>query len=122
MDERLRIISEAVALGIQSPNWERYDEFPDGPEFVAEGDGEPLPKLPEIKRAQDGTPLLYDLIARDGERLVGYPHFAYRSLDSSQRPGWNVNEKDTRGNLRRVQFSKYVVVAWREQTAQQSTS
>lgn len=123
MDERLRISpEEAVALGIQSLNWEKYDEFPAGPEFVAEGDGESLPRLPEIKRAQDGTPLLYDLIARDGERLVGYPAFAYNSLDSSQHPGWIVKEKDEGGNQRSVRYSTYVVVAWKEQTAQQSQS
>jgi hypothetical protein len=115
---------QRVAAGLQSPHWERYGSVVIGPlPIVNEQYLEPLPRA--RKRKPDGTLLLYDLITRGGERLIGYPDIpdsVSMAMDSSLHSGWIVKETDERGRERRVEFHQFAIAVWREKEPQENIS
>jgi len=103
---------QAVAAGVQSPNWEHWNSHEFALDEVApwEEEGEPMP----LSRTNpDGTAKRYDLITFRGERLVGFRFEASRS--ASQRSGLWVVEIGQRGTRKFIHYyDRSTIIAWRE--------
>ena len=110
-DQFKRPVAELVAAGIQSPNWDRYNkyQFADG-EYIAEGDGEPLP---EQKLGKDGNPQRYDLIFRSGERRVGTPLPYPAAFGPTLQSAWMLERTDVNERVR-LPVSSFAIIGWQE--------
>jgi hypothetical protein len=102
--ETLRV-EAAVAAGLQSHRWERYNkhQFKPGERIrVSIEDSFPKPKT-------DGATPTYDLIARNGNRFVATPEF--RDPTSGVILGvWRINY----GHGRSWLWTSQTFIAWRE--------
>lgn len=98
---------EAVPLGLQSPDWNRYSKH----DFYnpVEGDGEALPLR---KEEEDGSPVSYEIITRYGERCRARPIYASPS-DGESKDAWLVDQEDSELPQK---FLGSAVVAWRKIT------
>lgn len=105
---------QAVAAGIQSPNWERWNSyaFAPGEDAPWENGREVMPRRMDLETG----PVVYDLITSRGIRLVGFVQRPERRVSRSSI--WVIPA----GGDQRPDFYHYsAIIAWKEKSGQSLT-